>query len=287
MNDLAWFPCYTLTPSIARWLMEIEAARAVVEHTPLPPTVEAELRHRARLRSTHYSTRIEGNRLSLGEAAQVIEGQRHTFQGRERDVGEVQHYWNALLKVEEWAAQNRPLTEDLIQRLHALVEYSPRSRPTPYRDGQNVIRDSASGGIVYLPPEAQDVPGLMSALVAWVQSAEKDGVPVPLIAGLVHYQFVTIHPNYDGNRRTARLLDIIENYSVFAEAQGGLKKLVAKCHQYFGVENTVEKVKTLKVSETFKVSAGQLGVFWHTQGSGKSYSMVFFAQKVLRKLPGN
>jgi Fic family protein len=186
--------------------MEIEAARAVVEHTPLPPTVEAELRRRARLRSTHYSTRIEGNRLSLAEAEQVIEGQRHTFQGRERDVGEVQHYWNALIKVEEWAAQKKPLTEELIQRLHALVEHGPRAKPTPYRDGQNVIRDVSSGAIVYLPPEAQDVLALMSALVAWVQQAEKDGLPAPLIAGLVHYQFVTIHPYYDGNGRTARLL---------------------------------------------------------------------------------
>jgi len=206
MTDPIWLPHYTLTPTIARWLMEIEAARAVVEHTPLPPAVEAELRCRARLRSTHYSTRIEGNRLSLAEAAQVIEGQRHTFQGRERDVGEVQHYWNALLKVEEWAAQEKPLTEELIQRLHALVEHSPRSKPTPYRDGQNVIRDSSSGAMVYLPPEARDVPALMSVLVAWVQQAERDGLPAPLIAGLVHYQFVTIHPYYDGNGRTARLL---------------------------------------------------------------------------------
>lgn len=205
MADLVWLPRYTLTPTIARWLMEVEAARAVVEHTPLPPQVEAELRHRARLRSTHYSTRIEGNRLSLAEAERVIEGGQ-PIQGRERDVNEVRHYWDALLKVEEWAAQKNPLSEDLIRRLHALVEHGARARPTPYRDGQNVIRDSLSGGIVYLPPEAADVPGLMSALVAWAVQAEKDGLPTPLIAGLVHYQFVTIHPYYDGNGRTARLL---------------------------------------------------------------------------------
>jgi Fic family protein len=46
----------------------------------------------------------------------------------------------------------------------------------------------------------------MVALVDWVNTAAKDGVPVPLIAALVHYQFVTIHPYYDGNGRTARLL---------------------------------------------------------------------------------
>jgi Fic family protein len=186
--------------------MRIEAARAVVEHTPLPPAVEAQLRQRARVRSTHYSTRIEGNRLTLDEAQQVIADRRTAFSGRERDVGEVRNYWNALLRVEEWAAQKLALTEDLIRRLHALVEKSPRAKPSPYRTGQNVIRNAGSGEIVYLPPEAKDVPGLMAGLVKWAAQAEKAALPVPIIAGLVHYQFVTIHPYYDGNGRTARLL---------------------------------------------------------------------------------
>ena len=202
----AWRPNYTITPKVARLLMEIESARAEVEHTPLPPTVEAELRRQARLRSTHYSTRIEGNRLTLAQAEKVIGGTKTRFHGRERDVHEVKDYWNALLRVEEWAEAKRPISETLIRRLHASVEHGPRAKPTPYRDGQNVIRDSASGAIVYMPPEAEDVPGLMAAMVRWIDEAGKAGVPVPLIAGLAHYQFVTIHPYYDGNGRTARLL---------------------------------------------------------------------------------
>lgn len=202
----AWQPRYTLTPAIARGLMAIEAARAVVETTPLPPVVAAELRRRARVRSAHYSTRIEGNRLTLAQAEEVVSSSKAQVRGRERDVREVRNYWNALLRVEEWAAAKMPLTEELIRRMHALVEKGPRARPPPYRDGQNVIRDSASNAIIYLPPEAQDVPALMAALVDWVNSAEKEGLPAPLIAGLVHYQFVTVHPYYDGNGRTARLL---------------------------------------------------------------------------------
>ncbi len=205
MND-TWQPQYNISSQLARWLMEIESARAVVEHTPLPPAVEAELRQRARIRATHYSTRIEGNRLTLEQAEQVIQQKGIAIQGRERDVREVRNYWDALLRVEDWAAQGKPLTEDLIRRLHALVEYGGHAKPSPYRDGQNVIRDSISGGIVYLPPEAGDVPGLMAGLVNWVNQAEKEKIPVPLIAGLAHYQFVTIHPYYDGNGRTARLL---------------------------------------------------------------------------------
>lgn len=201
-----WLPRYTLTPAIARALMDIEAARAVVEQTPLTPAAEAELRHRARIRSTHYSTSIEGNRLTLAEAEQVVEGKKAQFHGRERDVDEVKNYWNALLRIEEWAAKKIPFTEELVRKLHALIKEGARAKPTPYRDGQNAIRDSASGTIIYLPPEAKDVPALMAALVEWVDRAEKEGLPVPLIAGLAHYQFVTIHPYYDGNGRTARLL---------------------------------------------------------------------------------
>ncbi len=205
-NKPIWQPNYTITPATASGLMEIEAARAVVAQVPLPVAVQAELRRRARVRSTHYSTRIEGNRLTLKEAQEVIEERRTMFRGRERDVAEVRNYWNALLRVEEWAAENAPLTEKLIQRLHALVEHGVRARPTPYRDGQNVIRDSDSGAIVYMPPEAKDVPHLMAAMVDWANKAEEEGLPSPLIAALVHYQFVTIHPYYDGNGRTARLL---------------------------------------------------------------------------------
>ena len=186
--------------------MEIEAARAVVEHTAIPPAVQSELRRRARIRSTHYSTRIEGNRLTLGEAEQVVQGRRLRLHGRERDAGEVRSYWQALLRVEEWATQGTRLTEDLIRRLHGLVERGGKARPTPYRDGQNMVRDSESGAIVYLPPEAKDVPDLIAALVEWAHQAEAEHIPSPIIAGLVHYQFVTIHPYYDGNGRTARLL---------------------------------------------------------------------------------
>jgi Fic family protein len=202
----SWKPLYAITPTIARGLVEIETARAVVEHTPLSPAAEAELRHRARIRSTHYSTRIEGNRLTLKEAQDIIEQKKTGFHGRERDVKEVRNYWDALLKVEDWAERKTEFGEDLIKRIHAIVERGKRAKATPYRGGQNVIRDSGSGEIIYMPPEEKDVPGLMNELVRWVKTAEKERLPVPIIAALAHYQFVTIHPYFDGNGRTARLL---------------------------------------------------------------------------------
>lgn len=206
MKAPSWSPRFTLTPAIARGLMQIEAARALVEHTPLPPAAEAELRAHARVRAVHYSTFIEGNRLTMSQAKAAIADANLQIAGRERDVSEVRNYWNALLRVEDWAQKKKPLTEELIKRLHALVEVGPRAKPTPYREGQNAIKNSSTGALIYLPPEAEDVPSLMASLVAWAAEAERSGLPAPLIAGLVHYQFVTIHPYYDGNGRTARLM---------------------------------------------------------------------------------
>jgi len=78
-----------------------------------------------------------------------------------------------------------------------------------------------------------------------------------------------------------RLLDLVENFIVYQEARGGLDKIVAKNHQYLGVNNAIDRVHEIQENQ------GRLGVFWHTQGSGKSFSMIFFSQKILRKVPGN
>jgi len=69
-----------------------------------------------------------------------------------------------------------------------------------------------------------------------------------------------------------RLLDVVENFILFMEVQGGLIKILAKNHQYLGVNNTIQALEGIEDNH------GKLGVFWHTQGSGKSISMLFFAQ---------
>ncbi len=185
--------------------MRIEAVRQVFTSLPIKPQMLAHLRKTARLFSTHYSTMIEGNRLTQDQVAKVIEKDQH-FPGRERDQSEVKGYYAALDELERIAKRDSPITETIIQKLHALVVGGGKTRvkPTPYCDGQNVIRDSRSQGIVYMPPEAKDVPKLMRQLVAWI--CRKDDLPIPARAAIAHYQFATIHPYYDGNGRTARLL---------------------------------------------------------------------------------
>jgi Fic family protein len=198
-------PKFIITPDIAKALMEIEACRQAVIQLPLSVKMLESLRRTAKLLSTHYSTQIEGNKLSPSQVEEVLEGGGR-FPGRERDEAEVKHYYAALEFVMEQSRKKESITEQILRTIHGLVMYGRKS-PTPYRDGQNVIRDGRSGTMVYLPPEAKDVDALMKDLVTWINAElERNEWPVPVIAGLAHYQFATIHPYYDGNGRTARLL---------------------------------------------------------------------------------
>jgi Fic family protein len=198
-------PNFTITPAIAGGLMRIEAVKQSIQMLPITPRVLANLRETARLFSTHYSTMIEGNRLTQEQVEKVLSENQH-FPGRERDQDEVKGYYAALDEVERAAKRGGAVEEAAIQRLHALVMSAGKTRvkPTPYRDGQNVIRDSRTRNIVYMPPETKDVPKLMDQLMRWIN--QTDDLPVPIRAAIAHYQYATIHPYFDGNGRTARLL---------------------------------------------------------------------------------
>ncbi len=81
--------------------------------------------------------------------------------------------------------------------------------------------------------------------------------------------------------RKENFLDLLENFILYDRTGGHTVKILARNHQYLGVNEAVEAYAARKLNE------GKLGVFWHTQGSGKSYSMVFLAQKIRRKFAGS
>lgn len=195
-------PKYTITSSIAKALASIEVSKQLIVDLPMTAAMIASLRETARVISTHHSTAIEGNRLSIAEVRDVIHHNGH-FPNREKDEVEVKNYYNALNQVDVMAQNTHLIQEKDIQLLHG-ISFLGRETPTPYRDGQNVIRSGIL--VVYIPPKAEDVPTLMSDLVLWINKMIEDGLPIPIIAGLAHYQFATIHPYFDGNGRTARLL---------------------------------------------------------------------------------
>lgn len=92
---------------------------------------------------------------------------------------------------------------------------------------------------------------------------------------------VSLETVIKGTCEKEKILDIFENFLLFDDAGGDVVKIMAKNHQYIGVNKALDNADDL---EKLK---GKLGVFWHTQGSGKSYSMVFLSQKLHRKFDGS
>ena len=84
---------------------------------------------------------------------------------------------------------------------------------------------------------------------------------------------------YRGIFKKEHLLDILQNFICFDKKQGNVKKIMAAYHQYFAVNKAVERARKAIEGD------GKIGVFWHTQGSGKSLSMVFFAHQLIQKIP--
>lgn len=112
----------------------------------------------------------------------------------------------------------------------------------------------------------------------WKRLNESDADPAP------HDDEEPLHPVLPlllrGMCLPANLLDLIENFTLYDRSEGEPLKIVARNHQYLGVNRVIARLR----SGDTEVARGKLGVFWHTQGSGKSYSMVFLAQKVRRKV---
>ena len=197
-------PKYTTTSKMIKSLTSIEKAKEVVGGLHIPFDIEFKFRKEAFVKSTHYSTKIEGNALTMAQTRKLLEG--GDVIARERDKREVLNYYDCLEFISKSAKVKKPITEKLIKEIHSINMKGIFKGKLKgyYRETQNVIMDSATRRIVYMPPEAKEVSYLMKNLVDWL-GKQKDIHPV-IKVGIAHYQFVTIHPFMDGNGRTARAL---------------------------------------------------------------------------------
>lgn len=163
------------------------------------------------------------------------------------------------LLLAEWKAPSCPLADAYDKNLR------------DYRD--TVPRLFDANGFVLLSNGLEAVMGASHAPLEFYapwKRLEEDGPEDPSLETILR---ATCEP--------ARFLDLIENFLLFDEVPGGLRKILGKYHQVLGVNRAIEAVRHVGQNR------GRLGVFWHTQGSGKSLSMVMFAEKVLRRLGGN
>lgn len=202
-------PRFTITNRITAGLTQIERARGFLEAARLSEDWLRTMRSRALLLEAHHTTHIEGTRLTLEQAEDIMAG-RQVSEADPDDVRELLNYRDAFEFVSEYLGNGGPISEGLIREIHKRLVQGVRggtANPGAYRLVQNYVVNSLTGQVIYMPPPPGDVPALMAELVAWI-NGEEDIHPV-LTSGTAQFQLVHIHPFVDGNGRTSRLLSTL------------------------------------------------------------------------------
>lgn len=196
-------PRFTITNEILRNIGNIEACREVIDNAPLVPAWEKKFREEAALRTVHYGTHLEGNELSLVEAAKVLEGGE--IVARERDIQEVINYRNVLKFIDEQTEKNE-YSESQLKKIHFLTvnRLIAKDKSGEYRQSQVVLRNSLTGEISFKPPNFIEVPSLVEDFLSWLNSQKAKEVHPIIRAAITHYTLVAIHPFVEGNGRVAR-----------------------------------------------------------------------------------
>jgi len=203
-------PKYQITDLALKYLIQISEYRTMILNAKLIPKWELNLRKEALLRSTHASTSIEGNSLSLEEVTDLMIGRDVT--ALVKDKQEVLNYFRSLEELNSLTSEKKPrLENDDILHLHSIITkgvIKDAAHEGSYRSGKQyvLLRNRGTGEVTFLPPPTDQVPQLMNDLIDWINGNQSSVLDPVLEAAVVHYEFVRIHPFLDGNGRTARTL---------------------------------------------------------------------------------
>ena len=203
---------YTITPKINKALVEIERVRGFLDAVKLKDDWLVDMQKKVLILESHHSTHIEGTALSLKQARSILEGKKVKGVSHD-DKKELLNYKKAMDFISKYLGKDDPLSEGVIRELHKILVKDVRGEnadPGSYRRIQNYVVNSRTREVIYTPPASLEVPYLMREFTEWINKAE-DISPI-LVAGIVQFQFVHIHPFIDGNGRTARLLSTLILY---------------------------------------------------------------------------
>lgn len=199
-------PKFTITNRITAAITQIERARGFLDAAQLSKDWIRDMGNQALIKEAHYTTHIEGTRLTLDQAKRLWNGESVPEVDPD-DTRELLNYRSAFEFVSEYLDGGAPITEGLIREIHRKLVGGVRggkADPGNYRRIQNYVVNSSTGKVIYTPPTAIEVPIMMAEMVKWL-NGELDIHPV-LASGIAQFQLVHIHPFLDGNGRTSRLL---------------------------------------------------------------------------------
>ena len=203
-------PCFTYNHELVNKLLEINSIRDFIVNAPVVLEMEVSLKREAILKSAHHSTAIEGNPLSLNQVDKLAKGIK--IQGQKRATQEVLNYLNVLKYMDSYIEGGK-ITEKNVLKLHENITHY--TLEYTYLEGQYrsepVYVVNQKGDIVFTPPNANLVPGQIQDLLEWINNTSGE-LNAVISAGIIHYEFVRIHPFVDGNGRTGRALAAIYLY---------------------------------------------------------------------------
>lgn len=201
---MAYRPTLTLTPRLLRLVEEIGTLREkILAATVQVPWIPA-LQKDARVRSTHSSTAIEGNPLTLEDVRALEEGRDLPLAGA-RARREVINYFAGLRHIQKHQGKKLIRQEDIL-RLHAIVCTGGMDQGEPGRYRSIRVRVGR-----YVPPPPSEVSGMMAELLRWWNEQSREW-PAVVSSAIVHHRFEDIHPFADGNGRVGRTLALWELY---------------------------------------------------------------------------
>ena len=151
-------PDFKITNKILTSISKIEATEEVIRHAPILPLWEKQFREDAIVRSVHHGTHIEGNKLQIEEAKDVLRGRE--VAARARDVQEVINYRKVIDMIEqESKGKDKSISENLINKLHCVVvdRILDTDKSGKYRTKQVVIKNSQTGEVTFRPPPPLEV----------------------------------------------------------------------------------------------------------------------------------
>lgn len=197
----AFNPRYHISSVLLRRIKQITVLIYELNQRVVSDIVLMQMQMEAQAVSVYASTSIEGNPLPLTEVKRLL---KHQPAQLRRSEQEVLNYNQVLTEL--GTQLHVPFTTDLLLQIHAGVMQGllPAHQAGQLRQEPVVVYDPRSGEVVYLPPDHEDVAGLVDELVSFVQTNRHKLDPL-LLAGLLHKQLVVIHPFVDGNGRTTRL----------------------------------------------------------------------------------
>lgn len=213
-------PNFQITNNLLAYLTSIEAAKALIDHSPLVPSWEAKFRNEALTRTVHFGTKIEGNDLTKEQAQQVVRLQgvvdtkevakQAKIVARDRDIQEVINYRNVITWIDQQHEINKKnfFKVDTFKNIHRLTMKNilDEDEIGHFRKKQVIVRGAQGGEIVFRPPVSVEIPFLIDEFFSWINSSEAKQINPIFKAAITHYQLVHIHPFIEGNGRSARAM---------------------------------------------------------------------------------